>query len=232
MTFTTPGPSIPGVRGRAVWLSSLAWNMSLNFTDFALAIILVFGLLGWVRGARRVSATTGGIFFAMTVVTLTGPNIVQFLGRGGITFHPKEDGNLFLALLFLFIVFIVQLTVKRAILGGDEVPSRQQRLTGLCLGFLNGFLLVANVVRYADPFLRKSVDTATGGWTWLSPLPHLTHANGSSVTLSLGPTPISITPSPLLQIYSTLPTALILLCAFLIVVFVGTVYGRVTHGRG
>src|SRR6185437_7914158 len=101
MTFTTPGPSIPGVRGRVVSLSLLAWNMSLNFTDFALAIILVFGLLGWVRGARRVSATTGGIFFAMTVVSLTGPNIIQFLGRSGITFHPAEHGDLFLALLFL-----------------------------------------------------------------------------------------------------------------------------------
>ncbi|MGH2411299.1 MAG: CvpA family protein [Chloroflexota bacterium] len=207
--------------------------MSLNFTEFALAIILVFGLLGWIRGARRAAATTGGIFFAMTVVSLTGPNILQFLARSGITFHPTEHGDLFLALLFLFTVFIVQLTVKRAILGdGDELPSRQQRLTGLCLGLLNGFLLVANVIRYADPFLRKSVDTATGGWTWLSPLPHLTHANGNSVTLALGPTPISITPSPLLQIYSTLPTALILLFAFLIVVFVGTVYGRVTRGRG
>ena len=207
--------------------------MSLNFTDFALAIVLVFGLLGWVRGARRVSATTGGIFFAMTVVSLTGPNIIQFLTRSGITFHPAEHGDLFLALLFLFTVFVVQLTVRRAILGnGDEMPSRQQRLTGLCLGFLNGFLLVANVVRYADPFLRQSVDTATGGWTWISPLPHLTHANGSSVTLALGPTPISITPSPLLQIYSTLPTALILLFAFVIVVFVGTVYGRITRGRG
>ncbi|HVC80882.1 MAG TPA: CvpA family protein [Chloroflexota bacterium] len=207
--------------------------MSLNFTDFALAIVLVFGLLGWVRGARRVSATTGGIFFAMTVVSLTGPNIIQFLARSGITFHPVAQGDLFLALLFLFTVFIVQLTVRRAILGdGDEMPSRQQRLTGLCLGFLNGFLLVANVVRYADPFLRQSVDTATGGWTWISPLPHLTHASGSSVTLALGPTPISITPSPLLQIYSTLPTALILLFAFVIVVFVGTVYGRVTRGRG
>jgi hypothetical protein len=207
--------------------------MSLNFTDFALAIVLVFGLLGWVRGARRVSATTGGIFFAMTVVSLTGPNIIQFLARSGITFHPAEHGDLFLALLFLFTVFIVQLTVRRAILGdGDEMPSRRQRLTGLCLGFLNGFLLVANVVRYADPFLRQSVDTATGGWTWISPLPHLTHANGNSVTLALGPTPISITPSPLLQIYSTLPTALILLFAFVIVVFVGTVYSRVTRGRG
>ncbi|HVA92551.1 MAG TPA: CvpA family protein [Chloroflexota bacterium] len=206
--------------------------MSLNFTELALAIIIVFGVLGWVRGARRVSATTGGIFFAMTVVSVTGPNILQFLARSGITFHPKEHGDLFLALLFLFTVYIVQLTVKRAILGGkDGLPSRQQRLTGLCLGFLNGFLLVANVVRYADPFLRKTVDSATGGWTWLSPFPHLTHASGSSVTLALGPTPISITPSPLLQIYSSLPTALILLFGFLIVVFVGTVYGRVTRGR-
>lgn len=213
-------------------VSRLAWNMSLNFTDLALAIIVVFGVLGWARGARRVAATTGGIFFAMTVVSLTGPDALLFLQRSGVTFHPKEQGDLFLSLLFVFTVYVVQMAARRLILGGKEGPvSRQQRLTGLCLGFLNGFLLVANIVRYADPYLRKTVDTTTGGWTWQAPLPHFTHLNGGSITLSFAPTPISITPSPLLQIYSTLPTALILLFGFLIFVFVGTVYGRVTDGR-
>ncbi|MGH2346739.1 MAG: CvpA family protein [Chloroflexota bacterium] len=206
--------------------------MILNFTEIALSVVVVFGLLGWLRGARRAAATTGGVFFSMTVVSLTGPNILSFLARSGLTFHPKEDGDLFLALLFVFTVYIVQLTVKRAILAGKEgPPSRQQRLTGLVLGFLNGFLLVANVVRYADPYLRKATDNNTGGWTWETPFPHLTHVNGNSITLALGPTPVTITPSPLLQIYSTLPTALILLFGFLSFVFVGTVYGRVVHGR-
>ncbi len=206
--------------------------MILNFTDLALSVVVVFGILGWARGARRAAATTGGVFFSMTVVSLTGPQILEFLARGGLTFHPKEDGDLFLAFLFVFTVYIVQLTVRRAILAGKEgPPSRQQRLTGIFLGFLNGFLLVANVVRYADPYLTKTVDTNTGGWTWQTPFPHLSRIGDNSITLSLGPTPITITPSPLLQIYSTLPTALILLFAFLVFVFVGTVYGRIVQGR-
>jgi uncharacterized membrane protein required for colicin V production len=214
-----------------VSVSRLAWKMILNFTELALSVVVLFGIMGWLRGARRAAATTGGIFFSMTVVSLTGPQILQFLARSGLTFHPAADGDLFLAFLFVFTVYIVQLTVKRAILAGREgPPSRQQRLTGLCLGFLNGFLLVANVVRYADPYL-KTVDNNTGGWTWQTPFPHFTQVSGHSVTLALGPTPITIMPSPLLQIYSTLPTALILLFAFLVFVFVGTVYGRVVQGR-
>jgi hypothetical protein len=191
----------------------------------------VFGLLGWLRGVRRVAITTGGIFFAMTIVSLTGPDLLQFLARSGIDFKPKVRGDLLLALLFVFTVYVVGLAAGRLINGPKGVQvTRQQRLGGLCLGFLNGFLLVANVVRYADPYLRTAVDSTTGGWTWRVPLPQLGHPNGATLSLTIGLTPITITPSPLLQIYSTLPTALTLLFAFLVFVFVGTVYGRVTRG--
>src|SRR5262249_25648545 len=132
-----------------------------------------------------------------------------------------------------FTVYLVQLGAGRAILGPKGGPlTRQQRLSGLTLGLFNGFLLVANVVRYADPYLRTVIDARTGGWTWRIPLPHLGRPDNSTISIGIQQTPITITPSPLLKLYSSLPAALILLFAFLVFVFVGTVYGRVVRGRG
>jgi hypothetical protein len=86
-------------------------------------------------------------------------------------------------------------------------------------------------VRYADPYLQTAVDSRTGGWTWHIPFLHLAHPDSSTLAIGIEQTPLTITPSPLLKIYNSLPTALILLFAFLVFVFVGTVYGRVVRGR-
>lgn len=207
--------------------------MSIDFTELALAIVIVFGLFGWLRGIRRVAVTTGGIFFAMVVVSLMGPDLLRSLNHLGIQFQPQEQGDLFLALLFGFTVYIVNLGAGRIILGPKSGPiTRRQRTTGMGLALLNGFLIVANIVRYADPYLRKVIDRQTGGWTWHIPLPHITHPDGSTIALSIERTALTVTPSPLLKIYDKVPTALILLFAFLTFVFVGTVYGRVIRGRG
>lgn len=207
--------------------------MSLDFTDLALAIIALFGLHGWLRGARRVAVTTGGIFFAMVVVSLMGSDLIRALARVGFAFQPSQQRDLFLAILFAFTVYIVQLGAGRVILGPKGGPlTRQQRLSGLSLGLLNGFLLVANVVRYADPYLRTVIDARTGGWTWRVPFLHIARPDSNSISIAIEQTPITITPSPLLKLYGSLPAALILLFAFLVFVFVGTVYGRVVRGRG
>jgi Colicin V production protein len=206
--------------------------MSLNFTEIAIGLIGVFAALGWIRGARRAAVTMGGIFFAMVLIGLIGSDLVRVLGQSGFKFHPPELANLFLAILFAFIVYVVRLAATRVI--GDGPPgrlTRRQRVSGLCMGLLNGFLLVANIVREADPYLQSVVNARTGGWTWHVPLLHISQAQGSSVTVSIQMSPLTITPSPLLNIYSTLPTALVLLFGFLIFVFVGTVYGRVVHAR-
>jgi hypothetical protein len=71
----------------------------------------------------------------------------------------------------------------------------------------------------------------TGGWTWSIPFLHISHPNASTLVLSIQPINFTITPSPVLKIYDTLPTALILLFGFLIFVFVGTAYGRVLRAR-
>jgi hypothetical protein len=207
--------------------------MSLNFTEIAIGLIGAFAALGWIRGARRAAVTSGCIFFAMVLIGLIGPDLVQMINRSGLKFHPPEEADLFLAILFALTVYMVRLAAIRVV-GGPQSSglTRRQRVSGLLLGLLNGFLLVANVIRQADPYLRSVLNAQTGGWTWHVPLPHVSQAHGSSVTVSIVSSPLTITPSPLLNIYSTLPTALLLLFGFLIFVFVGTVYGRVAHVRG
>ena len=202
--------------------------MTLNFTDLALAIIVIFGLVGWLRGARRAIFTTFCIFFSMITVIFISPDLIRVLARLGIVFTPSTNSDLFKTALFLFTVCIAQLGTSRLIVGQSGGPTtRRQRLIGFCLGLFNGFLIVANVVRYADPYLRTIVDHRTGGWTWHLTLPYVDRTGGQAITLGFRDSSLTITPSPVLTIYNTLPTALILLFAFLIVVFVGTVYGRV-----
>jgi len=209
-----------------------AGDMSIDFTGLALAIIAMFGIVGWLRGVRRVAVTTGGVFFAMVVVSLMGPDLVTSLSHLGIRF-TVEQHDLFLALLFVFTVYVVGLGAGRLILGARTGPlTRQQRLSGVGLGLLNGFLIVANVVRYANTYLQHALNSQTGGWTWHIPMLHITHPNGSTISFSIEPSAITITPSPLLKLYDKLPSALIVLFAFLLFVFVGTMYGRIMRRRG
>lgn len=204
--------------------------MSIDFTNLALAIVAVFGLFGWLRGIRRVAIATGGIFFAMAIVSLIGADLIVSLSRIGIRFHPKALADLSLAALFVFTVYIVQLCGARLMVAPGGL-TRRQRLHGLILGLVNGFLIIANAMRYADPYLRSTQDPLTGGWTWRPSLPHLGHPNASTFSLSVAPTDFTLRPSPLLTLYNSLPVALILLFAFLLFVFLGTMYGRVIRAR-
>lgn len=206
--------------------------MTLDFTAIALSIIVVFGAFGWVRGIKRAAIATGGVFFAMVISSLVAGDFATSLARLGIHFHPAMQSDLVLALFFAFTVYIVQLGAVLLIFGRrPEQVTRRQRFSGMGLGLLNGFLIVANVVRLADPYLRSMLNGKTGGWTWQIPLPHFGHPDPGTFTLSIQSTALTIKPSPLLKIYDSLPLALILLFAFLVFVFVGTMYGRVMRAR-
>ncbi|MDB5076351.1 MAG: hypothetical protein JWO42_2530 [Chloroflexi bacterium] len=206
--------------------------MNLNFTQIALSVIGIFVLLGWLRGPRRAAITSGSIFFSMVLVSLMGADLVRVVKSSGLKFHPPQQSDLFLAIFFVVTVYVVRLGASRIIDGsqGGQVTGRQ-RWSGALLGLLNGFLLVANFIRYANPYLNSVASATTGGWTWHIPLPQISQAHGSSITFAIQSVAVTVTPSPLLNIYNTIPTALILLFAFLIFVFVGTLYGRVIRPR-
>jgi hypothetical protein len=206
--------------------------MNIDFTNLALAIIFIFGVFGWVRGIRRTAVATAGIFFGMTIISLIGQDLIVSLARVGVRFHPATNADLFLAALFAFTVYAVQLFGVRVILGSGTRPAdRRERVNGMLLGLVNGFLVVANTMRYADPFVQSTLAGASGGWRFQLLLPHFTHPDAGTFSLTVAPTTVTVTPSPLLRIYDSLPTALILLFAFLVFVFLGTVYGRVMRSR-
>jgi hypothetical protein len=206
--------------------------MNIDFTNLALAIIFIFGVFGWVRGVRRTAVATAGIFFAMTVISLIGQDLITSLGRVGIHFHPATSADLFLAALFIFTVYAVQLFGVRVILGPGTGPrDRRERFNGALLGLVNGFLVVANAMRYADPFIQATLSGQSGGWRFRVLLPRFSHPDAGTFSLTIAPTTVTVTPSPLLRIYDSLPTALILLFAFLVFVFLGTIYGRVMRSR-
>jgi hypothetical protein len=142
------------------------------------------------------------------------------------------QSDLFLAILFVLCVYMVPLAATRLSPAAAAPPlTRKQRLSGLALGLVNGLLVIANVIRYANPYLSTVINMRTGGWTWSIPFLHISHPNANTVAFSIQPIDLTITPSPLLKLYDTLPTALILLFCFLIFVFIGTIYGRLLRSK-
>lgn len=206
--------------------------MTIDFSTLAFALIAVFGIFGWIRGVRRVAVATGGVFFAMAVVDLMGSQFIAQLKKVGLNFNPATVSNLFLAVLFVFTVYMVQLFGVKMVLGSGAGPrSRQDHLNGLILGLVNGFLIVANTVRYANPYLLATQSAPGSGWSLHVLLPHFSHPDAGTFTVGIAPTILTITPSPLVNMYNTLPTAVVFLFAFLVFVFMGTLYGRIMRGR-
>jgi len=207
--------------------------MSIDFTNLTLAVIVVFGVFGWARGIRRVALATGSIFFAMALVELIGTPLIQELVRLGFAFHPAEEANLLLAALFVFAIYAVYQFGVRVVLGSGSGPrSRSDRVTGALLGLLNGFLVFATAVRYAEPFLTAVQGAQKEGWSTTLLLPHLGHPDAGTFSFSLSQTTITLRPSPMLRSYESVPTAVVILFAFVVLVFLGTAYGRVVRGRG
>jgi uncharacterized membrane protein required for colicin V production len=207
-------------------------KMSLSLTVVALGFIVIFAFLGWRHGARRAAFLSGSIFCALMVVSLLGSDMVRMLANIGLKFHLVQKRDLFLAILFASIVYVVRLAASSLATGlPDRVITRKQMFFGALLGALNGFLLIASVMRFANPYLQTVIIAQTGGWTWHPLLLRVSEAHGSSVTFALKTSTLTITPSPVLNVYSSLPTALMLLFAFLMFVFVGTLYARTIPSR-
>lgn len=207
--------------------------MSIDFTNLTLAVIVVFGVFGWARGIRRVALATFSVFFAMALIELIGSPLTQELVRLGFVFHPAQESDLLQSVLFVFAVYVVYLFAVRLVLGAGSGPrNRGDRATGLLLGLLNGFLVFATAVRYAEPFLTAVQSAKTGGWSTTLVLPRLGHPDAGTFSLSISQTTITLLPSPMLRSYESVPTAVVMLFAFVVLVFLGTAYGRVVRSRG
>ena len=210
--------------------------MSISFTDIAILIILVFGIVGSFRGGKYVALITGAVFFAMALVATSSDVFLSTANRLGLHLVKHADRALFLAFLFVLTILLVQSTITRVIPGLTitrpkyKELSREAKVWGFLINLFNGFLIVATVVHYSSPYLSANLPARAGGWAFS--LPTLQFNSGDNfIGLSIKPSTLVVTPSPLLTLYEHVPTALILLFLVLAFVFVGSLYGRMNRLR-
>lgn len=203
--------------------------MEINLADIIVVVIVIFGFVGLFRGARSVALTLAAIFFAIVVVLLSAGLVIEGLGRLGVPLIGSDTQSLFTAALFLFTVTIATLVLRRVVAVPRRDLSRSEKIWGLLLGLLNGFLIMAVVEHYLAAALQ-----ATGGVTLVGlPALRLDHPASNTWSISIVSTPFTILPGGAsADLWSKLPIALILLLLFLAFVFVGTLYGRMSRSGG
>jgi hypothetical protein len=211
-------------------------TMIVSFTEIAILIILLFGLVGMMRGGRYVIATTAAVFFAMALVATSSAVFLSTANHLGLHLVKHSDRSLFLAFLFVGTILLVQSTITRVVPGLTLTRPKFRELSGAAkvwgflIGLLNGFLIVATVVHYASPYLSENLATRTGGWAFSLPTLQFDHGQ-NWINLTIKPSTLVVMPSPLLGLYEQVPTALILLFVLLGFVFIGSLYGRMNRLR-
>lgn len=204
--------------------------MVINFADVILVAIVYFGVFGSFRGVRLTALLTAAIFFAIVVVTFSSTLVIQGFQRLGVALATPDTQALFTAALFIFTTFMATLVITRIVAMPRRPLTRGEKLWGLLLGFLNGFLIMAVIAHYVSDAAQAAAPAgASVGF------PALAFAHPDAATWQVRLVQSSLTllpPSSNADLWNKLPIALILLLLFLAFVFVGTLYGRVSRSRG
>lgn len=205
--------------------------MVIGFADILLVVIVLFGVFGSFRGVRAVALTTATIFFALVVVILSAALLIALFQQIGIAINTAGEQAIFTVILFLVVVALASNVLARIVGVRTSNLTRREKVWGLLLGLLNGFLVMAVVEHYLTDALQ-----ASGGPSVSVGVPALSfgHVPGSNTwSISLVSSTFTLLPSGAnTDLWAKLPIALLLLVLFLAFVFVGTIYGRVSRSRG
>lgn len=113
-------------------------------------LVLIFGIMGAVRGwTKEIIATAGVILALFALNTLRGP-IESFVPPGAT---PAQKFGIW-AVLFLFVVFFsyqtpaVAKAVSRGKLGVRARAALQERILGMVIGLVNGYLVIGTIWYY------------------------------------------------------------------------------------
>lgn len=124
-----------------VQLSTILWT-----------IVFVFAVIGFMRGWTREIVATAGIILALFATWQFDPVLLQPLTRGA---SAEQIFFLYSGILILVTLFAYQtpMAAQRASQGrlyGDRRTSFQERLLGLVVGGVNGWLIFGTVWYYLD----------------------------------------------------------------------------------
>ncbi len=203
--------------------------MEVNLAEIILVVIVYFGVFGSFRGVRSVALTTGAIFFAIVLVLFSAGIVIQGLRQLGVALDAVDQQDIFTALLFIFVVAMSALVLARIVNYPKRELTRSEKIWGLALGLLNGFLIMAVIEHYVADALQVAGGAASVGL----PALQFGHPAYNTWSVSLVSTSFTLLPGGSnVDLWSKLPVALILLLLFLAFVFVGTLYGRMSRGGG
>ena len=130
-------------------------------------MILFFGIIGSLRGWTREVIATSGLILSLFAINQFG-NLILGLAPIGASTPPDRQRFYYLAILHLVIAFFsYQGPAFAGARLGDRLRVRdnfQDKLLGLIVGALNGYLIVGSLWS----FLEYRVQ-ATGDWLRLAP---------------------------------------------------------------
>jgi uncharacterized membrane protein required for colicin V production len=132
---------VGGAAQRMIQLSTFLWVM-----------IAMFGVIGFLRGWTKEIVATAGIILALFMTWQFSSILIQPLTQGA---QPEQLFYLYTGILLLVTFFAYQTPGTAARLSDGRMWSSrreglQERLLGLVIGAVNGYLVVGSIWYYLD----------------------------------------------------------------------------------
>jgi hypothetical protein len=195
-----PPRHVAGIIAMKRWLVNMCYNiaylfpirkgqvMALAFTIVIALVLLVLGLVGYIRDLRR------GLL--ALIGTLAGASLVSFwaapwgLALAGSFVGGDPQRMIFIAscALLLWSALVVGYGGGTLLTRAKDRPPFQQRLAGALLGALNGVLIVAFLLRFAitsQPSLAEMIESSPLAKILFDGLPLLFLGLAVAVTLAV-----------------------------------------------
>jgi uncharacterized membrane protein required for colicin V production len=136
----------------------------ISLTTFFWIMVILFGLVGMMRGWTREIIATSGIILALFTINQFGSAAFTFLGFDNSVITPPEDVRrqefYILSAVLLAISFVsYQGPALAASRVGDRLRIRdsfQDKLLGFLAGGLNGYLIVGSIWSFLEYKLQSA----------------------------------------------------------------------------